>query len=94
MLQLVLQPFLLLRGKLAELGIAFEGAALLRGGQIFIAAEPVSGVAGLVLGRMRWIGGGVGMTLFLKMVPLPIRVLRLGMPDLGERNWGEQGRQQ
>jgi len=100
MLQLVLQPFLLLGRKLAELRIVFEGAALLSGRQIFIAAEPVSGVAGLVLRWMRLIGaGGVGMTLGLKPVPLPVRVLRLGRPGLGgqilgERVLGERQRQQ
>jgi hypothetical protein len=79
MLQLVLQPLLLLGRKFAELGIVFEGAALLGRRQIFIAAEPVSGVAGLVLRRMRLIGTGI----VLKVVPLPIGMLRLWLPGLG-----------
>jgi hypothetical protein len=40
---------LLLRRKASILGIVFERAALLRGRQVFIAAEPVPGVSGLVL---------------------------------------------
>jgi len=80
MLQPVLQPCLLLRGKPAELRIVFERAALLRGRQILIAAEPVSGVAGLVLWRMDLIGAaGGGTTFWLKVVPLPVRMLRLRM---------------
>ncbi len=79
MLQPFLQAGLLLRGKPAELGIVFEGAALLRGRQILIAAEPVSGVAGLVLTRAGLIGAaGAGTTVFLKVVPLPVRMLRCG----------------
>ena len=65
MLQPASQPRLLLRRKPAELRIVFERAALLRGRQILIAAEPVSGVAGLVLRRMGLIGtAGVGMASF------------------------------
>ena len=77
MLQPPLQLGLLLRGKPAELGIVFERAALLRRRQVFIAAEPVSGVARLVLLRTELIGtAGVGITFFLKAVPLPVRRLR------------------
>jgi len=88
MLQFVLQPLLLLRGELAELGIVFEGAMLLGRRQIFVAAEPVSGMAGLVLRRARSIGAagatGIGTTLLLKVVPLPVRTWRWRMPLLGE----------
>ena len=78
MLQFVLQPGLLLRWKPPELRIVFERAALLRGRQIFIAAKPVSGVPGLVLRAMRFIGAaGVRGTFFLKPAPLPIRTLGL-----------------
>src|SRR5208337_2211530 len=78
MLQPSLQLGLLLRGKPAELRIVLESAALLCRWQVFIAAEPVSGVAGLVLRRMELIGtAGVGATLLLKAVPLPVRRLRL-----------------
>ena len=78
MLQPVLQSHLLLRRKPSELRIVFERAALLRGRQILIAAKPVSGVAGLVLRTMRFIGAaGVRAALFLKPVPLPIRTLGL-----------------
>jgi len=101
MLQPVLQPRLLLRGKLAELRIVFERAALLRGRQIFIAAEPVSGVARLVLRRTHLIGAdGVRTTFLLKVVPLPIRMLRslmlwrlwLRIPGLGEGRRQQQKR--
>ena len=105
MLQLVLQPRLLLRGKLAELRVVFERAALLRRRQILIAAEPVSGVPGLILRRTNLIGAaGARTSLFLKVVPLSVRRLRLRMlsrwrlrrriPVLGERGLGKQGRQQ
>ena len=78
MLQPVLQSHLLLRWKPPELRIAFERAALLRGRQIFVAAEPVSGVPGLVLRTMRFIGAArVRATFVLKPVPLPIRTLGL-----------------
>src|ERR1700688_5009850 len=56
MLQPALQPGLLLRRKLPELRIVFECAALLCRREILIAAEPVSGVPGLVLRAMRFIG--------------------------------------
>ena len=79
MLQPLLQLGLLLRRKPAELRIVFERAALLRGRQIFIAAEPVSGVAGLVLRRMELIGTAGAGILFLKAVPLPVRRVRLRM---------------
>jgi hypothetical protein len=108
MLQPVLQLGLLLGRKPSELRIVFERAVLLCGRQIFIAAEPVSGMPGLVPRRMDLIGAaGVG-TLFLKVVPLPVRIVRLRMllwvglwplwwrriPGLGGRGLGEQGRQQ
>jgi len=74
-LQPLLQLGLPLRSELPELGIVFERTALLRGRQIFIAAQPVSGVAGLVL---RWTGSiraaGAGTTFLLKSVPLAIRL--------------------
>ena len=103
MLQSVLQPGLLLRGKPPELRIVFERAALLRGRQIFIAAKPVSGVPGLVLRTMRFIGAaGVGGAFFLKPAPLPIRTLglltrllrrlRRQTLDLGERRRQQQKR--
>jgi hypothetical protein len=78
MLQPVLQSGLLLLRKPTELRIVFEGAVLLRGWQILIAAEPVAGVAGLVLRRMELIGTA-GTTFFLKVVPLPVGMLRLRM---------------
>jgi len=78
MLQPVLQPGLLLRRKPPELRIVFERAALLRGRQIFIAAQPVSGVPGLVLRTRRFVGAArVRAAFFLKPVPLPVRTLRL-----------------
>jgi len=78
MLQLVLQPGLLLRRKPPELRIVFERTALLRRRQIFITAKPVSGVPGLVLRTMRFIGAaGVRATFLLKLAPLPIRTLGL-----------------
>ena len=48
MLQAILQLPLLGWWKPAKLRIIFKSAALLRGRQIFIAAKPVSGVAGLI----------------------------------------------
>src|SRR6267378_7274302 len=78
MLQPVLQPGLLLRRKPPELRIVFERTALLGRRQIFITAKPVSGVAGLVLRPMRFIGtAGVRATFLLKPGPLPIRTLGL-----------------
>ena len=101
MLQLLLQPRLLLRREPAELGIVFQRATLLRGWEILVAAEPVSGVAGLVLGRMSWIGAaGADTTFFLKVMPLAVRgrrllmLLMLGISVLGPRGLGEQERQQ
>ena len=109
MLQPLPQLRLLLRGKPAELRIVFERAALLRRRQILIAAEPVSGVAGLVLRRMELIGtAGAGAILFLKAVPLPVRWVRLQMrllplpglrrrlriPRLGKHGGDTEGRQQ
>jgi hypothetical protein len=80
MLQPLPQLRLLLWGKLAELRIVFERAALLRRRKILIAAEPVSGVAGLVLRRMELIRTvGAGVTFFLKAVPLPVRWVRWWM---------------
>jgi len=80
MLQPVSQPRLLLRRKPAELRIVFERVVLLRRRQILVSPEPVSGVAGLVLGRMDLIGvAGAGTTLWLKVVPLPVRMLPLRM---------------
>ncbi len=101
MLQAVPQPGLLLRRQPAELRIIFEGAALLCGRHILVMAKPVSGVAGLVLRRMDWIGAaGAGMTFFLKAVPLSVRMLRLRvvlrwrwlrlMPALRERGLDER----
>jgi hypothetical protein len=90
MLQPASQSRLLLRRKPAELGIVFERAALLRGRQILVAAEPVSGVAGLVLRRMGWIrAAGVGATFFLKVVPLPVR-LRMRLLGRSERRRQQQ----
>lgn len=77
-LQPLSQPGLLLRRQPAELRIVFKRPALLRGRQILIAAKPVSGVAGLVLRRTDLIGAaGAGTALLLKVVPLPVRRLRL-----------------
>jgi len=93
MLQPVLQPRLLLRRKPAKLWIVFERAALLRGRQVFIAAQPVSGVTGLVLRRTDLIGAdligaaGAGTTFFLKVVPLPVRILRSRMRLLWNSRW-------
>jgi len=97
------QLSLLRRRKPSELRIVFERAVLLRGRQIFIAAQPVSGVAGLVLRRTSFIAAaGVGTTFFLKAVPLPVRILRLRMlllwrwrrrmADLSERRRQQQKR--
>jgi len=108
MLQPLLQAGLLLRRKFSELRIVFERAALLARRQILIAAEPVSGMAGLILRRTGLIGmdgAGMtffGMTFFLKVVPLPVRALRLGMalrrrgrmPILGEQRRQQQKRHQ
>jgi hypothetical protein len=82
------QARLLLRRELAELGIVFEGATLLRRRQVFIAAEPVSCVSGAVLGR-------TGRSIFIsKAMPLSIG-LRLGRARrLGGANLGERRRQQ
>ncbi len=55
-LQPALQARLLLRRQLAELRIVLEFAALLFGRQISIAAEPVSGMARLVLRRRGFAG--------------------------------------
>jgi len=83
MLQPALQPGLLLGRKPSELRIVFERAALLGRRQIFIAAEPVSGVTGLVLRTMRFIGAaGVRAVFVLKPVPLPIRTVGLLMRRL------------
>jgi hypothetical protein len=100
MLQAALQPGLLLRRKLPELRIIFEGAALLCRRHILIVAKPVSGVAGAVLRRMGLIRAvGDGTTFVLKMVPLPVRGLRLPVrlrlglriAGLGEGGLDEQG---
>src|SRR5271156_2528321 len=93
MLQPVLQPGLLLRWKPPELGIVFEHAALLRRWQVLITAQPVSGVAGLVLRTCRI---GVRTIILLKVVPLPIRTLRLRscVRGLGERESQQQKRRQ
>ena len=88
MLQSLLQPRLLLGRQPAKLGIVFERAALLCGRQVFIAAEPVAGVAGLVLRvairrmgfvRASFLNTGWRRSLFLKMVPLSVGRLRLRM---------------
>ena len=87
MLQPLLQPRLLRRRKLPELRIVFQSAALLRRRQIFIAPQPISGVPRLILRRAilrcpthrrtRWIRvARRGTLLFLKVVPLPVRILR------------------
>jgi len=91
MLQPVLQPRLLLWRKPAELGIVFKRAVLLRGWQVFIATEPVSGVARLIARDLCSIGtAGAGMTILLKVVPLPVRTLGgRRIPGLGER-WRQQ----
>jgi len=102
-LQPSVQLSLLRRRKSSELRIVFERAVLLRGWQIFIAAQPVSGVAGLVLRRTSFTAAaGVGTTFFLKAVPLPVRILRLRMlllwrwrrhmADLTERRRQQQKR--
>src|ERR1700690_3975390 len=105
MLQAVSQPCLLLRRQPAKLRIAFERAALLGGRQIFIVAEPVTGVARLVLRRKGSVGvAGIGTclfrTIFLKTfflpkpVPLPFRIwgrmLRSRRLPLGERTGQQQ----
>ena len=90
MLQAILQLPLLLGWKPAKLGIVFESAALLGGGQIFIAAEPISGMAGLIGRPTGFIGAG--MALVLEVVPLAVRILR--MLVLGEQILGEKRCQQ
>lgn len=103
MLQPLLQPCLLRRRKLPELRIVFQSAPLLRRRQIFIAPQPISGVPRLILRRAilwrailrcpthrrtRWIRVACrGTLLFLKVVPLPVRILRFGMRlSLGSRS--------
>ena len=86
MLQSVLQPGLLLRGKPPELRIVFERAALLCRRQIFIAAEPVSGVAGLILRRTSLSLGRALVRLRTGLLRMRLRrPLWLRMPGLGER---------
>ena len=103
MLQPSVQLGLLLRRKPSELRIVFERAVLLRGRQIFIAAEPVSGVAGLVLRRTSFAGAtlvGTNFVLQLALVSLLtllllmllLRPLRRQMPGLGERRRQQQKR--
>jgi len=52
MLQTILQLPLLLRWKPPKLRIVFESAALLRGGQIFVVAQPGSGMTRLIARRL------------------------------------------
>jgi hypothetical protein len=108
MLQALLQTCLLLRWKLAELGVALEGAALLGGRHIFIVAKPVSSMARLVLrrpGGVRAVGSVAAR--LLKRMPLSVRILRLSslrlrmgmqLGRMSRRRWapvlGEGGRQQ
>jgi hypothetical protein len=98
MLQPSVQLGLLLRRKPSELRIVFERAVLLRGRQIFIAAEPVSGVAGLVLRRTNFVlklALVSLLTLLLLMLLLRMRLwrpLRRQMPGLGERRRQQQKR--
>jgi hypothetical protein len=85
MMQPVEQAGLLLRRESAKLGIVFQRAALLGRRQIFVAAEPVSGVARAVLGRtpfMIGITGAIGTSFRLKLVPLAVLL------GLGERPGG------
>jgi hypothetical protein len=60
MLQPIFQALLLLGRKLAELGVILQFAALLFWRQIAIVAEPIAGVAGLVLRRP-----GLGGTIWI-----------------------------
>jgi hypothetical protein len=77
-LQAILQLPLLLGRKPAKLGIVLESAALLRGRQVFVVAQPGSGMAGLVR-RMGLIGTiGVGRSLVLEVVPLAVRIAGWG----------------
>lgn|ERR1700677_321008 len=90
-LQLVLQSDLLLRGEPAEQGIAFEHSALLRGRHVFIATQPVSGVARLVQRRMRLRRALLRMRVFLTV--LRMRLLRSGM-GFSERRGQQHKRRQ
>lgn len=101
MLQALLQARLLLRRKLAELRVALESAALLGGRHVFIVAEPVSGMAWLVLRGPGAVGAvRIVTTLLLKVMPLSIRILspRMRLGRMSARGWasvlGERGRQQ
>ena len=71
-LQSLLQTGLLLRREPAELRIRFESAALLHGRQITVLAQPVSGMAGLVL-RTR-LTGRLPRTRWLLMRLLRVRL--------------------
>ena len=97
MLQPVLQLPLLLRRKSTKLRIALKSAPLLRRRKIFVAAQPRSGVPRLVrrMGFIAAIGGAirrgpVGSASLLKVVPLPVRVCRLGAAILGEHRCQQQ----
>ena len=62
-----------MRRQTAKLRIVFERTALLCGRQVFVAAEPVPGVARQVLRRMRCAGmAGTRMFFWLKVVPLSV----------------------
>ena len=95
-LQALQQSGLLLRRKPTELRIIFQRVPLLCGRQIFITAQPVPGVPRLVLWRMGFIRtAGTGTTFFLKVMPLPVRMLRSRMLLRRRRHipgLGEQGR--
>ena len=76
-------PFL---GKLSELRIVFERAAPLCRRQIFIAAEPVSCVARLILRRTSLSLGRALVRLRTGLLRMRLRrPLWLRMPGLGER---------
>ena len=79
-LQPVLQPHLLLRGKLAELLIIFKRTVLLLGRKIFVAAEPVSSMTGVardISGRA--VGAAPLLLLAFLLLMLFLLALRLRM---------------
>ncbi|HYU47600.1 MAG TPA: hypothetical protein VEK84_15665 [Terriglobales bacterium] len=105
MLQAPQQLRLTRRRKLLELRIVFEFAALLLRWHIFVAAQPVSGVTGLVLGSMfrpTFRAQIVLLTwLFLLLARLLFRsLLRVSLPSQLMRStpvrplsWGERRRE-
>lgn len=75
-LQPSLQLSLALRRKPAELRIFFQFAALFRWRQILVPAQPVAGVARLILRCTRIGIDRTGAAIFLETVPLAVGALR------------------